>query len=123
MAKFKVLVVDDSAALRKMISKALEAETEIFEVVGEASNGDEAIAQYSSLNPDLVTMDINMPGKDGKEAMKQILAQNANATVVMLTSEGKAQAVEAISLGAKDFIEKPTTPQIILEKLKNAMNV
>lgn len=123
MAKYKVLLVDDSITSRTLVAKSLATENEIFEVCGEAENGEEAIQKYQELNPDLITMDINMHKMDGKQALVEILKINPSAVVVMLTSEGKTQALEAISLGAKDYIEKPATADIIKQKLKSVMGV
>lgn len=87
-----------------------------FEVVGEASNGREAIELYEQLQPDLVFMDITMPEMDGLEALKAIRAKDPNAKVVMCTAMGQKQIVlDAIQAGAKDFIVKPFQPDRILE--------
>jgi two-component system chemotaxis response regulator CheY len=100
-----------------MIIKSLTSKSDDYEICGEAGNGKEAVSQYKELKPDIVTLDINMPEMNGKEALKAILEIDPNAKVVMMTSEGKAEALEAVSLGAKSFVEKPATPENLIETL------
>jgi len=77
-------------------------------VIGEAKDGEEVVAQYAKLRPDIVTMDIVMPNLNGIEALKRIMQFDADAKVVMVTALGQEQLVlEAIKLGAKDFVIKP----------------
>jgi two-component system chemotaxis response regulator CheY len=79
-----------------------------FENIVEAPDGAAAIAAYQQHRPDLITMDINMPGTDGMQALRQILQMNPAAKVVMVTSvEQKHIIQEAIKLGARDYIVKP----------------
>lgn len=107
MIKFKVLVVDDSIVMRRIISDLLIEDPEL-EVVGTAKNGAEAIEKVRSLNPDVVTMDIEMPVMDGLTALQHIMAESPRP-VVMLSSMDKRQAditFKALELGAVDFIPK-----------------
>ncbi|HPZ84268.1 MAG TPA: response regulator, partial [Thermogutta sp.] len=76
----RVLIADDSVLIRRMIAEVLTQAG--YEVVGEATNGAEAVAKYRELNPDVVTLDIVMPGTDGLYALDGILALNPNAKVV-----------------------------------------
>ena len=102
----RVLVVDDAAFMRKMVSDALAKGG--HEVVGEAGNGVEAIARFQELKPDLMTLDITMPEKDGLAALAEIVAADPSARVVMCSALGQeAKVLEAIKLGAKDFVVKP----------------
>lgn len=103
----KVLVVDDSAFMRKAISRMLEQDREI-QVVGTANNGQEAIEKVEKLRPDVVTMDIEMPVMNGIEALKHIMAHNRLPVIMIsaLTSEGADITMEALSIGASDFITK-----------------
>lgn len=104
----KVLVVDDSAFMRRAITKMIESESDI-RVVGTASSGEEAITQADRLKPDVVTMDVEMPGMGGLEAVKQIVAR-ARVPIVMLSSltrEGAETTFRALELGAVDFVAKP----------------
>ena len=102
----RVLVVDDSALVREMIRDILESESDIV-VVGEASDGKEAIAKVSSLKPDIVTMDIEMPVMGGLEAIEKIIAENPLPILVVTAVTGVRTAFAAVSKGALDVIEKP----------------
>jgi two-component system chemotaxis response regulator CheB len=105
--RIKVLVVDDSIVMRRIIADLLSKDPEI-EVVGSARNGAEALEKVSELNPDVVTMDIEMPIMDGLTALQHIMAESPRA-VVMLSSMDKRQAdiaLKSLDLGAVDFIAK-----------------
>lgn len=113
-----VLIVDDALFMRKMIRRILENAQ--FEVVGEAYNGLEAVEMYEKFLPDVVTMDVTMPGMSGIEAVQAIVKKYADAKIVMVTAIGKQKlVVEAIESGAKDFITKPFNPELMVEILKN----
>lgn len=102
----KILVCDDAAFMRMMLKDILVKLG--HEVIGEASNGAEAIEEYKRLKPDLVTMDITMPEVDGIEALAGILDYNKNAKVIMCSAMGQeAMVLKSIKTGAKDFIVKP----------------
>lgn len=106
MKKIRVLIVDDSALVRKMIRAIIEVDPEM-EIVGEASNGLEAVEQVRNLNPDIVTMDIEMPVMDGLQAIEKIMAEHA-VPILVVTSRGDAKtAYTAISKGALDLVLKP----------------
>jgi len=116
----RVLVVDDAAFMRKMVSDALA--TGGHEVVGEAGNGVEAVARYQELKPDLMTLDITMPEKDGLTALAEIVAADPAARVVMCSALGQeAKVLEAIKLGAKDFVVKPFQPDRVIEAVGKAL--
>ncbi len=104
----KVLVVDDSAFMRRAITKMIESQSDI-RVVGTASSGEEAIAKAEQLKPDVVTMDVEMPGIGGLEAVKQIAARGRVPIVMLsaLTQEGAETTFRALELGAVDFVAKP----------------
>jgi two-component system, chemotaxis family, chemotaxis protein CheY len=115
-----VLVVDDATFMRAVLKKIILQSG--HEVIGEASNGDEAINQFQNTKPDLVLMDIVMPptprAKDGIEALKQIMTADSNAKVVMCSSMGQQSLItEALKSGAKDFVIKPFQPQKVMEVL------
>jgi two-component system chemotaxis response regulator CheY len=116
----RVLVVDDAAFMRKMVSDALAKGG--HEVVGEAGNGVEAVARFQELKPDLTTLDITMPEKDGLTALAEIVAADPSARVVMCSALGQeAKVLEAIKLGAKDFVVKPFQPDRVIEAVGKAL--
>jgi two-component system chemotaxis response regulator CheY len=116
----RVLVVDDAAFMRKMVSDALAKGG--HEVVGEAGNGVEAIAQFQQIKPDLVTLDITMPEKDGLAALAEIVAADPSARVVMCSALGQeSKVLEAIKLGAKEFVVKPFQPARVIEAVDKAL--
>ena len=118
---YKVLIVDDAMFMRAMIRDIL-VNSGRYEVVGEAANGEEAVQQYSSLSPDLVTMDIVMPQKDGIEACREIIKVNAKAMVVMCSALGQeALVIESIAAGAKDFVVKPFSAEKVLKVIDAVM--
>ncbi|MBN2547069.1 MAG: response regulator [Spirochaetes bacterium] len=122
MAAPRVLIVDDLAFIKLIIKDTLEKKG--FEVVGEASNGIEAVELYSKLKPDVVLMDITMPRMDGIQALSKIMDLDKNAKVIMCSALGQQRLIiQAIQLGAKDFIVKPFKPERIIGAIKKALNV
>ncbi|MCK4643118.1 response regulator [bacterium] len=114
--KLKVLIADDAIFMRTMIRDILEKNG--YEVVGEASTGKEAVEKYQRLQPDMVTMDIVMPGMGGIEAVKAIMKIDPNAKILMCSAMGqKALVIEAIQAGAKDFVVKPFQPSSVIEAI------
>lgn len=103
----RVLVVDDSAFMRKAISMMIEDDPDI-EVVGTARDGIDAIEKVKSLNPDLVTLDVEMPRMDGITALKKIMSDHPLPVLMVssLTVEGARATIDALSAGAVDFIPK-----------------
>ena len=113
----KVLIVDDAAFMRMMIKEILSKNG--YSVVGEASDGAQAVEKYKELGPDLVTMDITMPEMDGISALKEIKKLDPNARVIMCSAMGQqAMVIDAIQAGAKDFIVKPFQADRVLEAIK-----
>lgn len=113
----KVLIVDDAAFMRMMLKDILTKAG--YEIVGEAANGNEAFEKYQESKPDLVTMDITMPVCDGIAGLKQIIAADPSAKIIMCSAMGQqAMVIESIQSGAKDFIVKPFQPQRVLEAVK-----
>jgi len=111
-----VLIVDDAMFIRLCL-KAMLAKNG-FHVIGEAENGAVAVEKYKALNPDIVTMDITMPGIDGIEALRQIRKINANAKVVMVSAMGQEDMIKkAIMAGAKNFIIKPFKEDSVIKVL------
>ncbi|WP_010300579.1 response regulator [Kurthia senegalensis] len=111
-----VLVVDDTLFIRETIKRMIAGQG--FDVIGEAENGEEAIEQYKKLHPDIVTMDITMPIKNGLEATKAIYEYDKNAKIVVITAVGQQKnVVKALKNGAKDFMTKPFDQQQLLHVL------
>ena len=109
MRKVRVLVVDDAAAVRRVVSEALAADPAI-EVAGVAPTGRLALAKLPQLSPDLVTLDVEMPGMSGLETLAEIRTYYPDLPVIMLsahTEQGAAVTLEALALGASDYLPKP----------------
>ena len=113
----KVLIADDALFMRNLLRDILEKSG--FDVVAEATNGQEAIDLYRKHRPDLVTMDIVMPLKSGIEALEEIVSQDPDARVVMCSALGQESLVlEAVQSGAKDFIVKPFKEDRVVEVVR-----
>jgi two-component system, chemotaxis family, chemotaxis protein CheY len=108
--KLKALIADDSRLMRKMLKDILEKEN--FEVVGEAANGDEALQMCQQFMPNLLTLDIAMPGRDGLATLKEVKKISNDIKVVMITSNDKHDIIlEALKQGADNYITKPYEPE------------
>jgi two-component system chemotaxis response regulator CheB len=115
----RLLVVDDSSFVRKAIRHALHTHPEI-EIAGEAASGAEALDLIVRLEPDVVTLDVAMPGLDGLETLRRLLEQRPDLPVIMLsahTRQGAAAALDALALGAVDFIDKASLNLMDLDRL------
>ncbi|MBY0495171.1 MAG: chemotaxis response regulator protein-glutamate methylesterase [Cyanobacteria bacterium] len=109
MKKAKVLVVDDAMLIRRMVTDVLAADPAI-EIVGEAPNGKVALQKISQLNPDLVTLDVEMPEMNGLQTLKAIRKTHPRLPVIMfsaVTERGAADTLEALHYGASDYVTKP----------------
>ena len=116
----RVLVVDDAAFMRKLLTDALTNGG--HEVVGEAGDGVEAVARWQELRPELTTLDITMPEKDGLAALAEIMAIDPSAKIIMCSALGQeGKVLEAVKLGAKDFVVKPFQPPRVLEAVEKAL--
>jgi NarL family two-component system response regulator LiaR len=116
--KIRILVVDDHAIVRTGISAWIETEADL-ELVGEASDGVEAIEKALKLDPDVILMDLVMPKKDGIYAITSIIRENPNACILVITSfSEKTSAVPAIKAGASGFIMKDTSPEEMLQAIR-----
>ena len=106
--KLRVLVVDDSALMRKLIPQILARDSEI-EVVGTAMDGAFGLKKIEDLRPDVVTLDLEMPRMDGLETLRQITRRFRVPVIVVsaLTTEGASATFKALALGAFDFVAKP----------------
>ncbi|MFD2670083.1 protein-glutamate methylesterase/protein-glutamine glutaminase [Marinicrinis sediminis] len=130
MKQYKVMVVDDSAFMRKIISDLINEDPQ-FNVIYTAKNGREAIEQTKLLQPDVITMDVQMPEMDGIEALKIIMDEHPVPVVMLssVTNEGAETTIQALEMGAVDFVQKPSgsisldlykVKQTLIEKLKIA---
>jgi two-component system nitrogen regulation response regulator NtrX len=118
--KSRILVIDDEAEIRRSVRMILEYEG--YEVL-EASSGPEGVTMAERESPDLVFLDIKMPGMDGLEALQRIKASNEILPVVIISGHGTVStAVEATKAGAFDFIEKPLASERVLVTIRNALD-
>ncbi len=116
----RVLIVDDISFIRAVIKDILIEGG--FSVVGEASDGAQALAYYKAIKPDIVLLDIHMPVLDGMETLKRIKKINKDAIIIMCSSLGDQEnIIKAISLGAKDFVVKPFRKERILSAINKAI--
>jgi NarL family two-component system response regulator LiaR len=113
----RVLVVDDQAIIRKGI-RALLAEVGDILVVGEANNGEEAVARAQSLEPDVVLMDLVMPGMDGIEATRRIVRQQDARVLVLTSFVGDDKVFPAIKAGALGYLLKDSEPSDLLDAIQ-----
>lgn len=112
-----ILIVDDAAFMRTLLKDILIKNG--YNIVGEGANGQEAVAKYKELQPDLVTMDITMPEVDGLEGLQRIKAEFPEASVIMCSAMGQQSMIlKAIKSGAKDFIVKPFQADRVVEAVK-----
>ena len=117
-ARIRVLLVDDHALFRKGLANLLRAEPD-FEVVGEAADGQEAIAQAPILQPDVILMDVRMPRVSGLEATRQILSTLPQTKILMLSmSEDEDAVFEAVKNGAQGYLLKTADPEELFEALR-----
>lgn len=118
--KKRLMVVDDSRVMELQICKLLENSK--YEVVAYCENGEEAIARYEEVQPDIVTMDIIMPGIDGLEAAQVIAEAHPDARIIMISSLAYDDTIyEAENIGAKLFLYKPIDRAMLLDALEQAM--
>ena len=109
--RIRVMVADDHPIMRNGLREALDGE-EDFEVVGEASDGVEAVRMAKRVEPDVIVMDVMMPGKDGVDACREIMEALPNIQVLMLTASTAEDAVsEAVAAGATGYLQKHSGPE------------
>lgn len=115
-----ILIADDAAFMRMMLADILTGKG--HKIVGEAGDGEEAILLYKKLKPDLVTMDIVMPGISGIESIRQILKAHPEAKILVVSALGQQVLVkEAIEAGAKGFVVKPFKPEMVIQEVENIL--
>jgi two-component system chemotaxis response regulator CheY len=117
-----VLIVDDLTFIKMVLRDLVEKAG--FRVVGEASDGIQALAQFQEKRPDVVLLDITMPNMDGLTTLKRMLELDPKANIIMCSALGQQQLIlQAIQLGAKDFIVKPFRPERVISAIKKTLNI
>jgi two-component system chemotaxis response regulator CheY len=107
MKKKGILIVDDAAFVRIKLKKIVE-KMDFAEVVGEAANGEDAVSLYKDLKPDLVTMDLIMPNRDGIQAIEDIMTFDKEANIIVVSAMGQQMSIdEVVEKGVKEYIKKP----------------
>jgi two-component system chemotaxis response regulator CheB len=119
MPKIRVLVVDDAVVVRKLITETLRQDPEL-EVVGIAANGRIALQKIPQVNPDLITLDVEMPEMDGMATLREVRKLYPKLAVIMfstLTQKGAVATLEALSMGANDYVTKPANVGSVTEAM------
>ncbi len=120
MSKIKVLIADDIEETRNVIKKMLSLESGYFEIVGEASNGEEVLKCIPKVNPDVILMDINMPVLNGLEATERITNQFPTVIVIIMSVQAENEYLKkAMFYGAKEYIIKPFNFDVLVSTIKN----
>ena len=102
----RILIADDTTFMREMLKSALDKDA--YEIVGEATTGQQAVEQYKEKKPDLLILDINMPVMNGIDALSEVIAFDPKANVIMCSDQKQEpMIVLALKKGAKDFVVKP----------------
>jgi len=118
MKKIKVLIADDHHMVRQGIKQILELENDI-EVVSQASNGEEAVEQAREYKPDVILMDINMPGMNGLQAIEELKKDNDMYRVVVLTiHQDREYLFKTIQLGAEGYVLKDAESAVLIEAIR-----
>ena len=120
--KIKIVLVDDHAVVRAGVKRLLEQE-DLFEVTGEAESGEKAYQIFVELNPDVMVMDLSMPGMGGLEAIRRILMRYEKAKILVLTMhEDLSFANQALKLGAKGYLIKNTLGDDLVKSIQAISN-
>jgi len=119
--KNSILIVDDAMLIRIMLRDMFESNG--FRVVGEAEDADQALKVYQETNPDLVTMDITLTTSSGIDAIRNILNYDRDARIIVISALEQRQVImDALKLGAKDFIIKPFEEGTVITSVKNLLS-
>jgi two-component system chemotaxis response regulator CheY len=121
----KLLIVDDSAIIRNRIARALnDARLGTIEIVGMARNGVDALTLFVQTTPDLVTMDITMPGMDGVECTEKMIRYHPECNILVISAlSDKATALKTLQKGASGFLYKPFTDGQLVEAFLELTNL
>ncbi|MGI6623429.1 MAG: response regulator [Clostridiaceae bacterium] len=121
MKKITFVITDDAIFMRTLLRKIIE-QNDDYEVVGEASNGREAIEAAAKYKPGILTLDITMPELDGIQAVKEILKVSPKTRIIMVSAMGQqSMVIEAIKQGAKDFVVKPFDKSRVYQSIRNVL--
>lgn len=120
----KILIADDSRVAAHLLTEIVES-IEGCEVIDVATSGEDSIEKYSRYNPDLVTMDLSMPGIGGMEAVRRIIAEHPEARIIVVSSLGGAQdkLLEALEAGALSVISKPFDEDKAINVFKKLLGI
>ncbi len=122
-AMIRVLIADDHPLMRKGLADILDGIDDI-EVVGAAEDGAAAIALAHAVKPDIILMDISMPGMDGIEATERLVEMDSGARVVMLTSYSEREKItQALAAGAVSYLTKDAPPEAVVRAIRSAATV
>lgn len=123
MREISFVIVDDAIFMRTVLRKIIE-QVEGYKVLGEGSNGHEAIEAAKKYQPDIMTLDITMPEMDGILAVPEILKVSPKTRIIMISAMGQqSMVIEAIKMGAKDFVIKPFEKSRVFQAIKNVMAI
>ena len=118
----RVMIVDDDVVVRKIVMQIVRSVG--YAVVGEATNGVDAVDSYKIFKPDIVIMDVRMPKLDGFGALKQIIAFDKDAAVIMLSTESDTETVTNIlKAGAKNYLKKPVERTALIKRLRSVREI
>ena len=119
MDEITVVVVDDHPLFRQGVVETLSVE-EGIEVIGEASNGDDALAVIRAVRPNVVLLDINLPGMNGQQIARQIVSEKIPTYIVLLTGyDDIAQALHAMRVGVSAYCSKDVQPELLMDVIRN----
>ncbi|HEV2192491.1 MAG TPA: response regulator [Nitrosopumilaceae archaeon] len=117
----RIMITDDSDSIRMVLRDILDIGH--HELVAEATNGFEAVEKFNATNPDILLLDMAMPKKDGISALKEILATNPNAKIIMITASDNISTMkECIEYGAEAYLLKPFNFEDVLTAITMALN-
>jgi DNA-binding NarL/FixJ family response regulator len=121
MSTIRLLLADDHEVMRTGMARLLERSADI-DIVGEADSGEKAYQLYSELNPDIVVMDMSMPGIGGLEALRRIIARDSDAKIIIFTMhENITFAIQAMTSGAKGYVAKSGEAQELVTAVKQVI--
>lgn len=122
MSKINVLIADDHSLFRQGLKQILELEEDIT-VVAQASNGEEAVKLAKEKDPDIILMDINMPGINGLQAIKELKQEKISAKIIVLTiHEDREYLFKTLQMGAEGYVLKDAEPSVLVEAIRSVNN-